>query len=507
MQVRFALFLSALLAVFSLSAASAFASGLGDVAVKQDAPKFRLNPYTLEPGCFLVGSHSRHNGVDVDGQIDVTQLVEEGQITVKPGTSFSIDQVLVPGEHSGYRVVNVFDTGTVDNDADIDPGQTATDLKAPGSDDIDEYNVIVCVSDHPADQNEPYVSDGLPGEVAAINRPIVRPTIAALGLSAVDNLNTFKVGFGYVAERPYDDTWKNAFLHDAVIGPGLSFGDPQAFDFNHDGHFDHVFIKSRVEQDGVRRYNDIDEFGEQFNNGPEKDSYGQPVIFDTDNGDPFAYLHKSLPGTVDGGNLLDVFQEAFADQTSALGLLTFSAQGDLPLSWAVKPSLAPEGYGRTATLTLADFMAWYKSWQDVYAGTRAEPLYPLAPGTNPPPRDPSLTLINQVVAGGTTTTTTTTTIIQPVGGSAGNARSAGSAAKKASRASIRSARVVATKQGKRLVVFVKSTKSTARIQIRMYDASGRKVGQATKTVRTNRSVKVSGVKVAKKVKTVKVTLA
>jgi hypothetical protein len=57
------------------------------------------------------------------------------------------------------------------------------------------------------------------------------------------------------------------------------------------------------------------------------------------------------------------------------------------------------------------------------------------------------------------------------------------------------------------VVFVRSTKQTARIQIRMYDARGRKVGQATRTVRTNRSVKVSGVRVAGKVKTVKVTLA
>ena len=55
------------------------------------------------------------------------------------------------------------------------------------------------------------------------------------------------------------------------------------------------------------------------------------------------------------------------------------------------------------------------------------------------------------------------------------------------------------------MVFVKSTKTTARIKIRMYDAKGRMVGQVTKTVRTNRSVKVS--RVAGKVKTVKVSLA
>ena len=55
------------------------------------------------------------------------------------------------------------------------------------------------------------------------------------------------------------------------------------------------------------------------------------------------------------------------------------------------------------------------------------------------------------------------------------------------------------------MVFVKSDKKTARIKIRMYDAKGRKVGQVTKTVRTNRSVEVFGV--SRKVKTVKVSLA
>lgn len=100
-----------------------------------------------------------------------------------------------------------------------------------------------------------------------------------------------------------------------------------------------------------------------------------------------------------------------------------------------------------------------------------------------------------------------TTVVIQQAGAANAARSAtGSSAKKASKASIRSARVIATKSGKRVVVFVKSASKTARIQIRMYGANGRKVGQVTRTVRTNRSVKVSGVRVASKVKTVKVTL-
>jgi hypothetical protein len=105
-------------------------------------------------------------------------------------------------------------------------------------------------------------------------------------------------------------------------------------------------------------------------------------------------------------------------------------------------------------------------------------------------------------------TSTTTTIVTQGGPVTGARSGTPSSAKKASsRTSIRSARVVKTKQGKQLRVFVKSAKSTARIKIRMYDAKGRKVGQVTKTVRTNRTVKVSGVRIAGKVKTVKVSLA
>lgn len=111
-----------------------------------------------------------------------------------------------------------------------------------------------------------------------------------------------------------------------------------------------------------------------------------------------------------------------------------------------------------------------------------------------------------MAANGTVTTLTpaATVVLQQAAAPAA-ARSAGGSAKTASKTSIRSARVIATKQGKRLVVFVKSTKQTARIKIRMYDAKGHLVGHMTKTVRTNRSVKVSGV--AGKVKTVKVSLA
>jgi hypothetical protein len=474
MKVRLALLLSALIAVFSLSAASAFASG--DDAILPGS-QFRLNPYTLEPACYRADHIT-----DVDSHILVNKdwtSSEEAHITVGDGSAFSVDQVLVPSPIDGYNVVNDFDTGTVDNDPDIDPGQTATGLTSPTRF-VADRDIIICVSRHgDAGQNEPYEQQA-GGEVAAKDRPTITPTITGVGLSAIGDLHTFKVGFGYTTDRWYADpnTLFDAVLPVGLTDPQLRFGD------------NYVEIDARADQPGVRRVNDIDVAGEQYSPfDADTADHGQAQLF-RQAGDPNGSFCVAPDNC--GGSL------------GVNHLLAFDAQGDLPMTWAVKPSLADASHKRSVSLTLANFLAWYKSWQDVYAGTRSAPLYPLAPGTNAPPRDPSLTLINSVVAGGTTSTTTTTTIIQPVGGSANGARSAGSA-KKASKTSIRSARVVATKQGKRLVVFVKSTEKTARIKIRMYDAKGRMVGQVTKTVRTNRSVKVS--RVAGKVKTVKVSLA
>ncbi len=411
--------LAAMAAGVGLMAFATPAMAGGDDAIKADAPQFRLNAYTLEPGCFQLGDGFRRHGVDADTHIDVTQTVKEAHIRVTPGANFSIDQALIPGKHSGYQVYNAFDTGTIDNDPDIDPDQTATDLAAPGGDDVDYAGkIIVCVSDHPdADQNEPYVQAG--PEVAAINRPIIQPLVSCLGASAIEPLNTYKVGFGYTVEQWYDFTWADAFRYDGVIGPGLSFGDPQAFDTDGDYHFDHVFIKNRAEQAGVRRYNDFDEYGEQYSDPhSEKTSYGQPVVFN-ENGDLAAYLHKSLPGTVDGGGLGAVWQEALADQTSALGLLTFTAQGDLPLRWAVKASLAPAGYGRFVELTDTQLRAWEASWQAYYDGG-AKPTMPLCPGTNSPAPDTTVVVnLPQAAtpaAGGTTTVIKEITTVQTVAG-------------------------------------------------------------------------------------------
>jgi hypothetical protein len=481
MQVRFALVLSALLAVFGLSAASALASGLpGDQAVLSTSP-FRLNPRTLEPSCYRADYIT-----DVDSHILFDSgIAEEAHITVNDGASVSVDEVLVPDPHGGYNVVDSFDTGTIGNDPDIDPGQTATGLRSQG-DWVDNHDIIACVSQHPdAGQNEPYQQEAN-GEVAAKNRPTITPTVTGVGLSAIGDLHTFKIGFGYTTAWYADPNT----LFDPLFPVGLT--DPELLPGDQ-----FVEIDARPDQSGVRRVNDIDVAGEQYS------------PFDLDTAD-----HGQVQVFRKAGDPNGSFCVAPDNCGGSLGvnhLLAFDAQGDLPMTWTVKPSLADDSHKASVSFTEANFLAWYKSWQDVYAGTRSQPLYPLAPGTNPPPRDPSLTLINTVQAGGSTTTTTTTTVIQPVGGSASTpsaARSAsGSSAKRASRASIRSARVVASKQGKRLVVFVKSTKQTARISIRMYDAKGRLVGKATKTVRTNRSVKVSGVRVASKVKTVKVALA
>src|SRR4051794_19692019 len=76
-----------------------------------------------------------------------------------------------------------------------------------------------------------------------------------------------------------------------------------------------------------------------------------------------------------------------------LYLLTNLTQGDLPMKWTLRPSLAAASSKRTATFTDDDFRAWNKAWQDFYAGKGPKPAMPLARGTNSPDPDPSLTVI------------------------------------------------------------------------------------------------------------------
>ena len=298
-----------------------------------------------------------------DGLVDLGDRNEELQVRVADIWPASIDQVLVAGETSGYRVYNTFDTGSINNDADIDPNQTATDMMAFDGKNVDEGDTIVCKSDHEdSGQNEPYVQDGLPGEVAAKNRPIIQPTLAALGVSAISNLNTYKAGFGYSVERWYAP-------HTIADSPAftLDLTDPMASWFG----FTHVWIPTRAEQDGVLRHNDIDDFGESFADPhSELADHGQIEVFHM-NGDPQAYLHNSVTGPDGSGR-------------GPAGLLTFTTQGDLPISWTVKASLAPEAYSRSVELTDAFLRDWENDWQAFYAGTGPKPTLALAPGTNAP---------------------------------------------------------------------------------------------------------------------------
>src|SRR5580765_940525 len=117
--MRFRLALGVGVAVALLVPATAWAVP-GDPAISNPAPGvFRLEDRTLEPGCFVP---HRNAPVDVDDHlvIGVDGLSEEAHVTVEDGAAFSIDQVLVPNTRDGYSVVNDFDTGTIDNDPDID---------------------------------------------------------------------------------------------------------------------------------------------------------------------------------------------------------------------------------------------------------------------------------------------------------------------------------------------------------------------------------------------------
>jgi hypothetical protein len=381
MRFRLALFSSALAATLAVGTTAAFADGgPGDKAVAEDAPTFRLNPYTLEPGCYLAKDLA-------DAHVDFGDTVKSAHIKVRPRANFSVDQALVPGKDSGYVVYNTFDTGTSSTDADIDPDQTAVNLEAAGGDDVKKGDIIVCISDHEdSGQNEPY-EQAPNGEVAATNRPIIQPTIAALGVSAIEPLNTYKLGLGYSIER-----WYAPHMIADVPPFTLALTDPQGFLKDANGIFTHVFVKTRAEQPGVRRVNDIDDFGEQFADPHfEKSDHGQPEVFNA-GGDPQAYLHNSVTAPDGSGR-------------GPLGLLTFTTQGDLPISWTVKASLAPQRYTRSVDLTDDELRAWEKSWQDFYKGTGPKPSLPLAPGTNAPA--PAAGVVVNVPPGSTVTNNTT----------------------------------------------------------------------------------------------------
>lgn len=340
----------------------------GDPGISNPTPgAFRLNDNTLEPGCFVPG---RNAPIDVDSHlvIGVDGLSEEAHVTVSDGASFSVDQVLVPSPTDGYNVINTFDTGTVNNDPDIDPGQTATLLHSPTRF-VDQNDVIVCLSGHgDAVQNQPYTQE-TGGLVSAKNRPILQPTVVALGESAIDPLNTFKLGFGYTTEkwyqRPAFETLEDGNgLFPAVTDPNAFFS--PTFGNNLPGFVGLLPRPADFPYD-ARRVNDVDAAGEAF--FFPTPAHGQNFLF-RQAGDSTAWIDDGgVPGP-------------------GQSLLTVLTRGDFPITWTLRPSLAAPSSERSVTFSSAQFDAWEQGWQDYYCGKGPHPTLPLAPGSNSPdPRD------------------------------------------------------------------------------------------------------------------------
>ncbi|HEY7074030.1 MAG TPA: hypothetical protein VH418_01615 [Solirubrobacteraceae bacterium] len=397
-RFRLVLLASCSVGALALSAPAYAAVGNGysdgqDAAVLSAAPdNFRLNPDTLEPGCLLA------TRAMTDRHIDIGDDTRSVHLKVRSGQDFSVDQVLVPGRHTGYAVYNTFDTGTIDNDPDVDPGQTATNLEAPDGDNVAAGDVIICVSDHEdSGQNEPYVSDGIAGanEVAAKNRPILQPAIATLGQSAVNGLTTYKMGLGYSVE-----SWYSEYTIADSPAFTMDWTDPMAFLANPDGSDtpSHVSIPPRIDGPqfdatgdgpGVLRVNDIDTAGEDFANPHfERANYGQTSVFNVA-GDP----------------------KSFCLGGPCAGLIAFGTQGDLPVSWTLKASLAPVSYARSVQFTDDDFRAWDKAWQDYYCGNGPKPSMPLTPGTNSPTPRACPIIVNPPVAAPPTVTVSPTPVV------------------------------------------------------------------------------------------------
>jgi hypothetical protein len=486
-SLRSAVLAGAAIAALGASAATASAALSGDPGIS--AASFRLNTYTLEPACFT-GARLADSHIDLTYLGDDGQFAKELHITVRDDAPYSVDQVLVPSKIDGYNVYNTFDTGSIDDDADIDPNQTAVDMFAPdsngidGPDPLDKSAIIVCVSDHAAPQNEPYQQEA-GGLVSAKNRPILAPKVTALGVSAIEPLNTYKVGFGYTVEQWYsvpsfDGAGAFPTVTDPNATPSPTFGGnlPAAvrLDPREDGPYD------------ARRVNDVDSSAENWA-GVQAD-FGQTRLFKAA-GDLTAW---SLSNNNDPDTLAH--------------LITFTAQGDLPLTWTLRPSLAAPASKRSVTIDYAFLAGWNKQWQDYYDCKGPLPALPLAPGTNSPASDDgndcNAPVSAPTQAGPTSTTTNTTTIIQQVSPAAASARSTTA---KVVKTAVRSARVVRSKSGRVLQVYIRSANASARIKVTMYGASGHRMSQVTRTVATNRTVKVAGVRVGKKVRTVKVSLA
>jgi hypothetical protein len=351
----------------------------GDDAISNPTPgEFRLDPSTLEPGCFDLGRIGPwFVGVDASSFDAADDSLPDGELRLSNNThvgpvSFDVDQVLVPSEFGGYNVRNQFDTGTIENDNDISAGQVGVEMFAPDAngngnpDPIEGDDVIVCLSDdQTASQNEPY-SQEAGGLVSAKNRPTIQPHVTAFGWSAVEPLNTYRIGFGYSVEQWYTaPTFDGHGLFSVVTDPEQRFGTDSA------GIPNAVRLKQRLDDlpYDSRRVNDVDKAGESWVGG-DPDA-GQDIYFSR-NGDLTAWTDSN-------GN----------------GLLTTITQGDMQgngIQWALRPSLSAPNHLREVSFTDNDFRALEAAWQAYYRGEGPKPTMQLAPGTNSPTPNSSIVI-------------------------------------------------------------------------------------------------------------------
>jgi len=256
---------------------------------------------------------------------------------------------------------------------------------------VDAAGVIVCISDHEdLGQNEPYAQSAAvadANEVYAKNRPIIQPTVATLGQAASNRAKTYKLGMGYSISRWYSTANANAggenaalrltdpmgFSLDKVVTTAVPGGIASSIAIDNDAG--HVRIPPRIagpvfdavsDGPGVLRVNDIDVAGEAFDNPHfEQADYGQTDVF-------------SVKGDA----------QSFCLGGPCAAIVAFGTQGDLPVSWSLKASLAAADTLRSVSFTPAQFDAWEQGWQNYYCGKGPHPTMPLTPGTNSPdPRD------------------------------------------------------------------------------------------------------------------------
>src|SRR5262249_9542274 len=108
-----------------------------------------------------------------------------------------------------------------------------------------------------------------------------------------------------------------------------------------------LYVRMDTREDGAydaRRVNDMDTFADEF--AGNEDDRGQVELFSAA-GDPTAW-------TLSNENEADTLGH----------LITFTAQGDLPLTWTLRPSLGAPSTKRTVTIDQDFLDSWNQAWQN-----------------------------------------------------------------------------------------------------------------------------------------------